>query len=343
MFLPMKCTDDGHSGLEFLKEATLIFKEWQKSGNSGLSAETFLACIQTMTAVPALAAYLQEQHGFKYLLSGRLMSDPIEGRFGWYRQCNGANFFVSVKQVLAAEKKIRCLSILQQKADDIVQILETSSRLRETLVKACQIQQKNIESGEWLYNFLSAAAMDELPDTDAAVAYFVSGYIGRSVGTLRKCAACKEMLVSKDCASDIQTDIPEKLKVIFALANRGGLSEPTEFCFATTTVAVRCYTTISGNVDIMKKLLQASNQRQVFVTAVRKWIETSPLLSGLLNAECPSSKKHKNFDLVIQASFNCFAVNELKRLNSKPAAEEIPAKTLRKIRKLSSKSSSTKQ
>ena len=105
MFLPMKCTDDCHSGLEFMKEATLIFKEWQKSGKSGLTAETFLACIQTITAVPALADYLQEQHKFKYLLSGRLMSHPIEGRFGWYRQCNGANIFVPVNQVLVAENK----------------------------------------------------------------------------------------------------------------------------------------------------------------------------------------------------------------------------------------------
>ena len=343
MFLPMKCTDGGHPGLEFLKEATLIFKEWQKSGNSGLSAETFLACIQTMTAVPALAEYLQEQHGFKYLLSGRLMSDPIEGRFGWYRQCNGANFFVSVKQVLTAEKKIRCLSLLQQRADDILQILQASSQLTETSVEACQMHQGNIESEEWLYEFLSAALVDDLPDTDAAVAYFVSGYIGRSVSALRKCGACKNMLVFNDCTPAIQTDIPEKLKVIFARANRGGLSEPTEFCFAVTIVAVRCYTTLSGNGDMMKKLLQTSNQRRVFITAVRKMVETSALLNGLLNVECTSSEKHKNFDLVMQASFNCFAVNELKRLNSKPVAEDIPAKSLRKIRKLTSKGSSTKQ
>ena len=192
-------------------------------------------------------------------------------------------------------------------------------------------------------NSVSAALVDDLPDTDAAVAYFVSGYIGRSVSALRKCGACKNMLVFNDCTPAIQTDIPEKLKVIFARANRGGLSEPTEFCFAVTIVAVRCYTTLSGNGDMMKKLLQTSNQRRVFITAVRKMVETSALLNGLLNVECTSSEKHKNFDLVIQASFNCFAVNELKRLNSKPVAEEIPAKTLRKIRKLTSKGSSTKQ
>ena len=81
--------------------------------------------------------------------------------------------------------------------------LETSYHLTETSVKACQIHQENIENGEWLYEFLSAATVDDLPDTDVAVAYFGSGYIGRSVGALRKCAAYKEILVSNDCASDI--------------------------------------------------------------------------------------------------------------------------------------------
>ena len=66
-----------------------------------------------MTAILELAKHLLERHGFHYVLSGKLMSDPLEGRFGWYRQTNGGNFFVSVKQLLHSEKKIRCLSLLQ--------------------------------------------------------------------------------------------------------------------------------------------------------------------------------------------------------------------------------------
>ena len=40
------------------------------------------------------------------------MSDLIEGRFGWYGQVNGGNFYTSVKQVLQAEKTVRKLSLL---------------------------------------------------------------------------------------------------------------------------------------------------------------------------------------------------------------------------------------
>ena len=63
-----------------------------------------------------LVQYLQENHGFVYILPRKFMSDPIEARFGWFRQMNGGNFFMPVKQLLLAEKKIRMPSLLQQKA-----------------------------------------------------------------------------------------------------------------------------------------------------------------------------------------------------------------------------------
>ena len=84
-----------------------MFVSWKDSKNAGLTRETFLACIQTMGAIPDLAMYLQEKHGFSYLLTGKLTSDPIEGRFGWYRQVNGGNYFMCVKQLIQAENKIK--------------------------------------------------------------------------------------------------------------------------------------------------------------------------------------------------------------------------------------------
>ena len=38
------------------------------------------------------------------------------GRFRWYRQVNGRNFYMSAKQVLQAEKKIKTLSLIQLQA-----------------------------------------------------------------------------------------------------------------------------------------------------------------------------------------------------------------------------------
>ena len=67
-----------------------------------------------MTAVPESAQYLHEKLSFCYILIGKFTSDPIEARFGWYRKAKGGNFFMSLKQVLEVEKKIRRLSLLQK-------------------------------------------------------------------------------------------------------------------------------------------------------------------------------------------------------------------------------------
>ena len=54
-----------------------------------------MAYIQSMTAIPELAKHLLERHGFQYFLTGKLTSDSLEGRFGWYRHSNGGNFLIS--------------------------------------------------------------------------------------------------------------------------------------------------------------------------------------------------------------------------------------------------------
>ena len=51
-----------------------------------------------------LVKYMHTSHNFAYVVPGKYMSDPTEGRFGWYRQANGGNFFMYIKQLLLAEK-----------------------------------------------------------------------------------------------------------------------------------------------------------------------------------------------------------------------------------------------
>ena len=52
-----------------------------------------------------LVKYMHTTHNFAYVLPGKYISDPIEGRFGWYRQANAGNLFTSIKQLLLGEKK----------------------------------------------------------------------------------------------------------------------------------------------------------------------------------------------------------------------------------------------
>ena len=110
-----------------------MFVSWGDSKNAGLTRETFFACIQTIGAIPDLAMYLQEKHGFSYLLTGKLTSDPTEGRFEWYRQVNGGNYFMYVKQLIQAKKKIRVLNLLQQN------LLKSGSKLLDAFKRYSMI------------------------------------------------------------------------------------------------------------------------------------------------------------------------------------------------------------
>ena len=101
------------SNVNYPLAAIKLFVAWKNSGCSGLTDQTFLACIQTMTAIPDLAQYLHQKLQLSYILPGKFTPHPIEGRFGWYCQANDENFYMSIKQLIEAEKKIRTLSLYQ--------------------------------------------------------------------------------------------------------------------------------------------------------------------------------------------------------------------------------------
>ena len=141
-----------------------MFVSWGDSKNAGLTRETFFACIQTIKAIPDLAMYLQEKHGFSYLLTGKLTSDPTEGRFGWYRQVNGGNYFMCVKQLIHAEKKIKVLNLLQQNVLKSVSKLLTFDEIPLPPTSSKKI---NFKKFNWLVTLFSELSLDELSYIDA--------------------------------------------------------------------------------------------------------------------------------------------------------------------------------
>ena len=67
----------------------------------------------------------------------------------------------------------------------------------------------------------------------ANATFFVSGYIGRSVGRGRKCAACKDiLLVNRDNEIFPSDNVFQDYMKLFDDADRGLLAVPMEFCFA---------------------------------------------------------------------------------------------------------------
>ena len=181
-------------------------------------------------------------------MPGKFTSDAIEGRFGWYRQANGGNFFMSLKQLVQVEKKIRCLSLLQQKA------LERASRL--ALHDHLPMEKENCAAAAeclWLQDYLENINLEENSESDFSVIYFVSGYIARSVSRRRKCESCKQLLITNDECPPLHSFADnENLRKLLELIDRGGLAEPTEYCFVICCLATRTYEKIIS-CEVTKK------------------------------------------------------------------------------------------
>ena len=70
---------------------------------------------------------------------------------------------------------------------------------------------------------------------------------------------------------------------------------------------------ITSDKFIKRKLLSHINSRALFVASVLGLFDSSDTLCSMAHQKC--AKNHKNFEMIVEFAFNCFAKNELKRLN----------------------------
>ena len=99
--------------ISFLREFAEFLEKWETTNEPGLSRETFLALRHTCLSLADCASYLLDRLGFSFVLLRHLQSDAIESRFGWLRQLSGANYYISMRQVLESDRKIRVMSLLK--------------------------------------------------------------------------------------------------------------------------------------------------------------------------------------------------------------------------------------
>jgi len=167
-------------------------KTWKETSNQNncLTAETSGACQQLCEAAVGLARFLLVEKEYRYVLLGQFQSDPLEERFGWYRTLGGSNYFVSVKQVLEAEKSIRVKSLVKFSGMSLTEIKEIFSS------GSCEQQLETINSeADKLLNICGSKQLNFQCDevTDANILYYISGYISHSLRKSASCDSCKKL------------------------------------------------------------------------------------------------------------------------------------------------------
>jgi hypothetical protein len=331
--------------LQFLQAFYEWLAEWQAMLNSkktGLSRETFLAAMQTTSALKELAEYLLEGTCLEYVLLGKINSDPIERRFGWYRQLAGTNYFISVRQFLEAEKKIRlqCLTKFGKL---------TLSEVAEVFHDTTAAEKEKIElTARGILALLSSESLSSNVklNGEEGIIFYIAGYISRSVLKKTSCDTCSDLLVKSmdapeiDVASDDE-DSQEKTEFLRAV-DRGGLVTSSELVYVICVHALQLKEELFDGAEIQEMFLATDSPRSAFVSILGRKIYGTPEAEELFNQKCDNGHTFLSFVLTTRPKFfNCMSKNFVSTLNDrihasrkraqKESKESAPGRKLKKL------------
>ena len=315
--------------LSFLREFADFCQRWEQSRKPGLSKETFLALRHTCLALADCAAFLLDRRGFQYVLLGHLQSDAIESRFGWLRQLSGANYYISMRQVIEGDNKIRALSLLKFSKFSLVDI--DSAVMSES--------QSGSSSDDSLADTIAdSITYSHWPSAnDANIIYYVSGAVARSAIRTTKCEHCRQLLVDADAALqplEMDATLDYSSTVFLDSVNRGGLARPTDYAFLLCVHCWRVFEDIRASAALKRQFLSGGCQRSLFYKVIDR-LTTMEMYGGEVVGDNFCTKGHDLKQLMVNRFFNCVAKNLVKELTRK-ASEHGQQPQRRKIAKLQS-------
>lgn len=297
---PIKSENDWK--LIFLTEFVSFLNHWESSGEQGLSKQTFSALQHTCETLVSICKYLFSTLNYCYVLLGSLQSDPIEERFGWYRQMSGANYFVSLKQLLDSEKKIRVISLLKFSKFTVsdLHVLEKSVSVDDIFNEA-QI-------------FMDELRFDVTPEIDDCnIIYYIAGYIAHSINKLYKCDLCKNILVKNDSLTTIyENSDDENLANFLNQLNRGGLSEPSDFLYSICLKCWLIFAEIRDNQMLLFKFLNSENQLGIFKEVISTFLDEDDNICHQTHCE----DGHNIIELTVTKFYLCMVKNLALKINA---------------------------
>ena len=319
--------------LDFLREFAEFLQRWEDSKKPGLTRETFLALRHTCLTLAECATFLMDQLGFKYVLLGHLQSDAIESRFGWFRQLSGANYFISTRQVMESDRKIRALSLVKFSGFSLAEI----DSVLDDAGPSSQVCEDSVAD-----DIVDSLQYRHTPSaSDCNVIYYVSGAIAKSVVRTTKCDDCREMLISSDLLDPVHIDesLDYSAAEFLNNINRGGLMKPSDITYNIVLRCWRVYEEIKHSPDLNRQLLSATSHRLLFEKVMDRAFGSVITTVDDVAANQPfCTKGHDLKEFLVRKFFNCVAKNLVKEITSKAIWQTKQSSKKRKSDKLSSKS-----
>ncbi len=340
-------TINDKTNLDFLKTFSRWLERWrcmskERGAKSCLTDETFLATIQTTKTSVEVAEELLQRDDMNFVLLGFLQSDPIERRFGWYRQLAGGNYFISIRQILEAEKSIRLKSLLKFSGLSMTEVKEAfkdgSNR---------QTEATNTQTNE-LLQLLDHDCLDfsNIQVEDANIIFYISGCFARSLCKEQTCDMCVKLLKKSDDVPNIifmqehEVQYQAERQQFIDQVNRGGLCFPTDLTYVACLHAWNFFHDIQSQKDAYNFLLSSTEPRKVFTQAFLTICSNTTETQSIICQHCENGHDFSElFERLAIKMFNTFAKNICAERNSeihKGKKRGIKSGDGRKVKKLQS-------
>ena len=242
---PIRSTNDVN--IQRLDEYLNFFTTWEISKKTGLTKPTFSACKLMCRALKDISCHLITECDYAYVLLGNVQSDVLEKRFGRYRQMSGSNYFISVRQLLESEKKLKiynCLVHCNMNVSDlaIFRQVEDFASVSDPLL--------NYSIPE-LSEFSSDVDIS-LESNDLNVILYVAGYIVHCLSKRKLPHCCFDILCCADDLPEIEFGYDSEF---LSICNRGGLKYPSAYFFNFCCRLYKIYCTLRSNDSVFKQLV----------------------------------------------------------------------------------------
>ena len=308
---PIRSVDD--LNLERLVEYCKFFELWQNSRKPGLSSPTFAALKLMCESLRRVSLHLLSECGFSYVLLGNVQSDVIEKRFGRYRQMSGSNYFISVRQLMESEKKLKiynCLSSCNMSVSDLDFFRQTDDDFpKEVVLKD--------EMASMLNEVMSEPDHIHLEDNELNILMYVSGYIICSLSKRAIPLCCMNIF---SIGSELPEIDYEQESQFLNMCNRGGLQRPSNHFFQFCCNFYRFYCTLKSRESSLSLLLSHHKPAHVLCS----------FFCADIRCECEEGHDVRPVFLAASRSlFNIFAKNFLLSFHK-------PGPTAPKVAKLRS-------
>ncbi|CAN7946296.1 unnamed protein product, partial [Ixodes pacificus] len=221
-------TDVDDARLDWLETVFLEYIKDLKSESrpeNFLSKETYHALVFTTKSNVECVRYLLTAKQFKYVLTRKLSSEPIESMFGFLRRSAGCNDALDVKSalyglekmlktgIIAASRESNVQTSMSFFSNQLVAVQQRSPADMRTTDKCMQIAEEKLRE-----QCLSTRPCHGNPDV-ASVAV-LGGYIVR---------AANEHIPCEDCTAPLQgSKAYTPLQGLIAHQDRGGLCYPSQ-------------------------------------------------------------------------------------------------------------------